>query len=746
MQAPVVKDLLLVGGGHSHIAVLRSFGMTPIPGVRVTLISRHSTTPYSGMLPGLIAGHYAIDEAHIDLVRLCRFAGARFVQGEVQGVDREAGCVSLVGRPPLCFDILSLNTGSTPSLKDLEVDRDRVIPVKPIDGFLVHWERLVDRITRSERALRIGVVGGGVGGVELLLAVEHRLRMIRDDLDFMLVTQTDDLLPEHSPAVQRRFRRIFRERGIGLRFDSRVVARTDDGVVTAAGDVIELDEVLWVTQASPPRWLAATGLTLDEQGFVLVNDCLQSLGDERVFAAGDVAAQEGSPRPKSGVFAVRQGRPLTGNLRRAVLGRPLGRFRPQRRALSLIGTGGEHAVASRGPWSAHGRWVWRWKQRIDERFMRKYNELPEMSARAQQELPPSLVDDAPKALHADAMRCGGCGAKIGSDTLEAVLRSIETVRRPDVVVGLDEPDDAALVTVPAGQLSALTVDGFRPMIDDAYVFGQIVANHCLGDLFAMGAQPQTALAFVTLPVMPEEKAISELVQMLSGALSVFNPLGIQLVGGHTSEGLETGLAFMLTGLVTPGSELRKTKARPGDALILTKPLGTGTILAADMRAKARAASVDAAVASMLLSNRAAAEILRRHGAHCATDVTGFGLAGHLLEMIKEADIGADLEVGAIPVIAGALETLDAGWLSTLHPKNRAAASRLDYDEALEGNRAFELLFDPQTSGGLLAGVPSRDAQSCLEELRHSGYAQASIIGAVTAQRAGTARKRVRIVV
>ena len=722
--------------------------MRPIPGVRLTLISRDVETAYSGMLPGLIAGHYSFDRAHIDLVPLARFAGARFFHDEVTAVDPVAQTVSLANRPPVSYDVLSINTGSTPSINEVTGAGDHVVPVKPINRFLGHWERLRQRIGEYGAGARIGVVGGGTGGVELCLAVHHALTTGPNPprgLSLELLTADGEILQEHPKSVVRRFRRILAERGIEVHTDARVTHVMPNTLIDSAGREFRYHEILWVTRAGAPPWLARAGIQVDDQGFMQVNDQLQSQSHANIFGAGDVATMANHPRPKAGVFAVRQGRPLTRNLRRYLLRRSLTRYRPQRRFLKLVSTGDRHAVASRGPWSAEGRWVWRWKNWIDSRFMDKYQDLPEMEpGEGNAEIPaPLLRGSALEESASEAMRCGGCGAKVSADVLAAALADIGTVSRDDVIVGLDAPDDAAMISVPANRLSVLSVDGFRPMIDDPWLFGRITANHCLGDVYAMGAEPQAAMTMATLPVWPEDKLQDELRQMLLGALHVFDQEGVALVGGHTGEGAELTLGFTVTGLIEPDQALRKSAFRAGDHLMLTKPVGTGTLLAADMRARARGRWLQAAIESMLLSCRTAGQVLARHGAHACTDITGFGLAGHLLEMLGDTTLGAQIDLDALPVLPGALETVESGILSTLQPKNERFAAQVEATDSQRARGEYALLFDPQTAGGLLTGVPRENIQVCLTELTALGYPDTAVIGEIVDAAGWDRRIRVR---
>jgi selenide, water dikinase len=740
-QHPVVKDLVLVGGGHSHIAVLKRFGMRPLPGVRLTMICRETHTPYSGMLPGLVAGHYEFDEAHIDLGPLCRFAGARLYHDEAIGLDLDAQSIHCRGRPPVKYDIVSMNIGSTPQTSGVPGADGNVVPVKPINQFISHWQSMIDRVLARNSGVRIGVVGTGAGGVEILLAVKHRLRRALlergrtdDHIEYYLFGDTGEILPGHNARARRAFQRVLRDQRVHVLAGEAVVEVSPGRLVSAQGMEYALDEMLWVTAAGAASWLAGSGLRVDGQGFIAVNDALQSISHPSVFAAGDIASVENHPRPKSGVFAVRQGRPLADNLRRALQGRPLLPFRPQRHFLSLITTGDKYAVASRGNWALEGRLVWRWKDWIDRRFMRRYSVLPEMTQAQQPALASGLADAAAiKEISAIAMRCGGCGAKVGSTVLDRALSQLQPIRRPDILIGLDAPDDAAVAAVPPGKVMLHTVDYFRAFIDDPYIFGQIAANHSLGDIFAMGGEPQSALAIATVPFGLESKVEDQLSQLMAGALKVLNEAETALVGGHTSEGAELAMGFAVNGFADRARLLRKGGMQPGDRLILTKPLGTGTLFAADMRMKAKGRWIDAALASMVQSNRAAALCLHNHGATACTDVTGFGLLGHLVEMTKPSGVDVELMLDALPFLDGALDTVRLGILSSLQPQNVRLRRAIRDISTFAQDERLPLIFDPQTSGGLLASVPGDRSDACLAELKQLGYGGAAIIGTVKPQ-------------
>jgi len=739
-NAPVVKDLVLIGGGHAHVSVLKRFGMKPLPGLRITLITRDIHTPYSGMLPGYVAGHYDYDDCHIDLGPLARFAGARLYHAEVDGIDPDKKLIYAPGRPPIAYDILSINTGSRPDSIDIPGVDEYALAAKPIDIFLRKWQQLVERVGDSEGPFRIVVVGGGAGGVELALStrlrLQNTLRAAGKDparLHYTLITASDYIMHMHNAGVRNRFERIFAERNIEIKTGARVNEVTANSVRAADGTSIDSDAVIWVTTASSPGWPAHSGLAVDAAGFIQVDDHLQSLSHKHVFAVGD-AAELRDPRPKSGVFAVRQGPVLAHNLRAAATGKALRPYRAQKNFLGLISTGDQYAVASRGNWSHESAWLWTMKDWIDRKFMRNFNELPDMEADDNPALAAGIADaEAIRELSTLAMRCGGCGAKVGATVLSRVMQRLPDTQRDDVLIGRDAPDDCAMLSVPDGKVMVQSVDYFRAFIADSYTFGAIAANHALGDIFAMGAEPQSALAIATVPYGRERVVEETLYDVLAGALHILEPTGAVLAGGHSSEGAELAFGLNVNGLIDPNVVWRKQGLQPGDAIVLTKPVGTGTLFAADMRAKARGRWIDAAIQSMLVSSQQAAECLQRYGATACTDLTGFGIVGHLIEMTRASAVDAVLTMEAIPLLDGALETVKAGILSSLQPQNLRLRRAIHDIEQTSKHPAFPLLFDPQTAGGLLAGVPNEQVSACIDELHAMGYADAVIIGHIEPQ-------------
>jgi selenide, water dikinase len=748
-EQPILRDIVLIGGGHSHVGVLKSFGMKPIPGVRLTLICTDMHTPYSGMLPGYVAGHYDYDAVHIDLSRLAVFSGARLYRDEVIGIDRASKKVLCRNRPPVPYDQLSINIGSTPQLAQVPGAADHAVAVKPIQRFNDRWLSLLERVQKSSAKMTIAVVGAGAGGVELTLAMQHRLRNeLRalgrnpDELSFHLFTNVADILPTHNAGVRKRFDRVLSERGVIVHRGASVSQVFAGRLQTSSGESFDADEIIWVTRAGGAPWLQTTGLALDEEGFIKVTDTLQTVTDADIFAAGDIASMVNYKLEKAGVFAVRQGPPLTENLRRAVGGTALEAYHPQTSWLALISTGDKYAVASRGWLGFAGAWVWAWKDWIDRRFMAKFQDFPAMDAHAvsssavpSQNSVKLSQEESLQAISAIAMRCGGCGAKVGATVLSRALSNLHPVDRDDVIIGLKDPDDAAVVRVPAGKAMVHSVDFFRSFIDDPYIFGKVAANHALGDIWAMGAEAQSATAIATVPSGLEAKVEDVLFQMMTGALEVLNEANCALVGGHTGEGKELALGFAVNGLIDddPKKILRKNGMQPGDVLILTKPIGTGTLFAAHARLAAKGRWIDGALKSMVISNRLGAKCLTEFGATACTDLTGFGLLGHLVEMTRPSGVDAELNLTNLPLLDGAEECVAQGIVSSLQSANVRLRRALRNQEAMVKHPRYPLIFDPQTAGGLLASVPADRVDACIASLRGLGYVHTVAIGRIVAQ-------------
>jgi selenide, water dikinase len=711
---PPIRDLVLIGGGHAHALVLRMWAMDPLPGTRVTLINPDPVAPYTGMLPGLIAGHYQRSDLMIDLVRLARFANARLILDRATGIDRDARLIHLSSRPPLAYDLAAIDIGITSDLPNLPGALDHAVAAKPLGAYAAQWQAFLARRLAYPRVV---ILGAGLGGAELALATAHRLRAEGVKAQVTLLDRGDSPLPALSPAARRAVLRAFQALGVTLRLGATASAIGPASVTLSDGEAIGSDFTLTVTGARPQGWLADTGLA-HQAGF-LTTDAQLRTSDPLIFASGDCATLATDPRPKAGVFAVRAAPILLHNLRATLSGLPLRAFKPQTDYLKLISLGAQSAVAEKWRVTLTGPRLWRLKDRIDRAFMDKFAAYPPM---AEPQVPTPATDGLAPYL-AQRPLCGGCGAKLGPGVLSSALATLPAPTRAEVLSG--PGDDAAILATPTG-VQVLTTDHLRAFTHDPRLMARLAAIHALGDIWAMGAAPQVALAQVTLPRLGPDLQTRMLAEVMEEAAATFRAAGADIVGGHSTEGAELTIGFTVTG--TADRAIPKQGAKPGDALILTKPLGSGTILAAEM-AMAKPTGVllgevwAACIAQMSRPQASAAMILAPH-ARAMTDVTGFGLAGHLLEMLETA---ATLHLSAIPLMDGAAELAAMGQASSLQPANLAAVS---WRMTAPGDPRALLLTDPQTCGGLLAAVPADRAQDLLAQLRGAGH-EAAIIGTVT---------------
>jgi len=876
---PQLLDLLLIGGGHAHLHMLKMFGMKDSDGgffdtvsslgLRVTLISKDTLTPYSGMIPGYVAGHYDFDQAHIDLSRICGFSGVRLIKGEVNRIDYDktknggrgggvvylqednllsgsvgSGC--LRGRGGIRYDILCIDVGSSPNLGNLTLiesnnnkdegegegegkgDVQKVITaVKPISTFSSRWDELL-QIFQDKCAFQknhskenphvVVVVGSGAGGVELCLSLHYRLsNELRDigvdasHFKVVLVARSGKLLSQHNDSVRVIFERILAERGIEvLRNVTPVSVQQLDRVKKQMNfdddTSFEFSTSLFCTSACAPSFFkTSTPFPLtpeSEGGFLCIDSTFQVVNTPGVFASGDCATNVASPRPKAGVFAVRAGVMVRENVLRYAQGLRLTEFELQMEFLGLISTGDKNAVASRGTQALEGEILWKLKDAIDVTWMEGFQVLPVMEV--DKSLLPScetgsLYNVKEKALIENLMRCGGCGAKVGAGVLERVLRTLSRESEEDKSQSpsLRDMDDCAVIRLsphpktkkPPTHLLQ-TIDYTPSFFSDPYQFGYVAAIHAMSDVFAMciedvedcecrdgdgsdeelrGGRNESnvnlnLLCLASTPPTPREAIIEDtLTSIMRGSFDAVESNGGRIVGGHTVEG-PLGLGFAVSAAVYDGEDgfLTKGGGQIGDKIIMTKRLGIGALFAAEMRGLGGAREREEAIESMMASNRIGGQIaakMNRKGdgrvVRSCTDITGFGLIGHLIEMVKATSgtvaarnssatvcCAAQINLRRVNFLHGGLEAAQKDIFSTLQPENyKQRGGVINHEEIVnDGNpnlvAKYKLLYNPETSGGLLFFVSPHFAQEFTAELSAAKISNCEIGELVGVERRG----------
>jgi len=703
--------LVLAGGGHSHVLVLRHWAMgrwRPPPGTAVTMVSRKSTSLYSGLIPAVLAEQVHPSACAIDLRRLCAAAGVSFVEGEITGLDLEHGQLKLhhhlVSPGPLPRLLpchwLSLDVGSVTTAPEGVAG----IPIKPLEPFLDWCEHLPPAVE---------VMGSGVAAVEVVLALAARCRGRRQPCALSLRTAPNGLGLGPARLVHR-LEQMVKDQGIAIRPMARHRPVTP-GCTTVL-----------CTGSRAPAWLQESGLPCDPRGRVLTDATMAVQGHGHIFASGDCGVVASAPRPASGIWAVGAAPVLARNLQAALQGDSLHHWRPQSHGLVLLGDGQGRAMAQRGAfWLGPHPWLWRWKQHLDHRFMAMVNGTRPMATKSK-----------------EPMICRGCGAKLPAQPLSRALEQL-----------YGEPQQAQDAT-PVARLSPdhlllTSLDGFPALLSDPWLNGRLTTLHSASDLWACGAHVEGLQTLVTLPRCSSNLQQDLLAQCLGGVRSAAQELGGDLLGGHSLQAidapdprqplpLQMTIGVSVYGSVKVEQRWQKGPLRPGDALVLSRPLGSGVILAAAQANGASPPWVDRMLSIMAQSQQDLVQLLRRYGCHACTDVTGFGLLGHLGEMVKASPPAMVVQLNgqAIPAYDGALELLKAGYASTLAPHNAEALALLAPQGPIQLQHQISaalrsLLVDPQTCGPLLAALPAHGAEDLVKAMAAT-YPGSAIIGTVQA--------------
>ncbi|UOA08860.1 selenide, water dikinase SelD [Methylobacter sp. S3L5C] len=742
-SAPIVSDLVLLGGGHANILVLKMMAMNPIGGLRITLISDQTHSPYSGMIPGYLAGFYTYEDCHFDLRRLCEELGLRFIKAKIIGIDSQRKKIRLENRAEISYDCASINVGIEPrSIEKLSQESVlKIIPLKPISQFITHWDQLIADLKdyKGNDSLPLAVVGAGAAGVEISIILKMLINQNKWNANVSLIHRHDYLVSEKDHQARKQLLKTLKKLAIKVYQNTDVLEVQENALVLKDDKGLIRTEVFYraliATQASAPKWFKNSKLPVNQDGFLKVTEKLLVNNENALFAAGDCIHFSPLPLKKAGVYAVRQGMILEHNIRAFFTRKStLKTFRPKKHVLSLITIGDRKALVHQDSVSIlrylPPELLWTAKNWIDRRFMARF-QAKTFSTKPRhfnKVMPVPQSTLVPEDWQDNT--CGGCGSKLAASTLIQSLNKLTIPQDNFVLLGVKEGEDCALTQISEHTLCLQTIDQFRSFISDPYLLGQIATQHALSDVYAMGGVAKTAQVGLTLCAATGKIHREDIFQVMSGVLDILTKSAASLVGGHTGEGSELSIAIAVQGEVPPEQVLRKQLTQPGNQLILTKPIGTGVIFAANMLAQANGKLVDEALSSMLQSNKTAMETIRAFDISGCTDITGFGLLGHAFEMLgKNSDnaLGIKIDYKAIPLFDGVSELFEKGYFASIAGNNYETLSSVLSTEV--NNQNFPALFDPQTSGGLLFSVSSHQAEDCLKALYQKGV-KACVIGEV----------------
>ncbi len=687
------------------------------PKCLITLINRESSTIYSGMFPGLISGLYQLDKASIDLRLLADRAGVSLVVGEIETLDLSQNRLFLQRRPSIEFSRLSLDVGSETFVDDSisQVIKNKSLssPIRPFEKCL-KWINCFDNSYIEEKHDPFTVIGSGLAALEMVFALRRRWpsRLLR--------------LQAYEEKLNLSFRQQLSLAKIQITHPSSPI----------------LGPVLLCTGSQAPKWLKKSGLDANDFGRVKTNSNFLVRGRCDVFAVGDCGLLGKSKPPPSGVWAVRAAVPLAKNIERSLSKQSLLSWKPQKYALHLVGTHREQS--SPIAWMLWGPFIfgpcrlfWEWKKKLDRGFMDKFINFEEMNESKDKQLP-----------------CRGCAAKMPFQPLQKALREAE------LSVLSDYPEDAALVRTSQDEgLWLQSVDGFPALVSDPWLNARLTTLHACSDIWARGAYVSSAQPVITIPSVGGFLQKEILTQCLLGIKSALKPQGAELIGGHTYESrsaldqninLGIQISLSINGFLhSDCAPWSKGGLKPGDSILLSRGIGSGVIFAAAMQGTSSVSYVDSALLTLSESQHELIEKLQRkvietsnpNLIHACTDVTGFGLIGHLSEMINATNltrlkaklplIKVDIFGEAIPTFRGVKSLLEKGFESTLSPSNKSFLNLLnsknkssgyinlighnEYQDNHEIELIKRLLVDPQTCGPLMIACDPDDAEGLIKD-------------------------------
>ncbi len=689
------KDLILIGGGHSNLKVIKDFVKKPIPNLRITLISNVIDTPYSGMLPGYIEGLYTWRDVNIDLYKLSTFGNFRFIHDEVININGKERKIFFNQRPHIKFDYLSINIGIESDFSKIQGAKKYTVPLKPISR--INYNFFQNKLNVNN----IAIIGAGSAGVEISLALRKR---VNKNINVTLFSGANGILPSYDKITSQKIKKILINSNIKLIEKDPVRLINKNYIITSKNIKHSIDKSILATNGLAPSWIRNTDLKLCAKGFIETNTNFQTNFDY-IFASGDIINFANKDLPKSGVYAVKSGKILSKNIRNKILKKQLLNYIPQNYHLSLIGLANNKALGHKYGLSFVNKFNFDIKKLIDKNFVEKYS-LKKISKMKL------------KKVNNPEMLCKGCAAKISIDVIKNSI--------PSELSYIS--NDAALI--PTSKNLYHTIDMINSIITDPYKLGMISANHSLSDIYASGSKPVSAQMILQLPLASNEINSRDLNQVFSGAKDILQKNSCELSGGHTMIG-EDDHPVIGFSVIGKGNYLQSKKIlQNGDLLILTGKIGSGLIFAGINSDKIDSFYQIPVLEQMLEGNFLIGNVIKDIKPICATDITGFGLCNHLLNLINRVESlkGLNIKIKNIPIFDGVIKCINRKVRSSLFLQNyNFGKDYLSYQDS--SNSINEILFDPQTVGGIAFIIPKNEKQNTLSVLNKNKI-PFSIIGKV----------------
>ena len=709
-EIPITNDLVLIGGGHSHLSVLMKLAKRPINGNRITLITNEIDTPYSGMIPGYIEGIYSWRDSHIDLYRLCLKLNVRFIHAEVERVSAYEKEIYFKDRPKIKFDVLSINTGIQSNNREIKGAAKYCLPVKPISKLTNNF---LNKITNFKS---IAFIGGGAGSVELALAIKKRFLNINQDIKITIITGKRGLLSTFPQKTKLTSLKTLEKFKIDIIEYKRVLEVKPKQIILSDKSMLKIDKAILSTNSMTPKWLAKSDILLTKDNYILVNKSFQT-NYKYVFASGDVIDFNNQNLKKAGVFAVRSGKPLAINIRKFILGKKLVEYKFNKNYLALIGTSKRSAIATKYNLTFNSRFFFYLKKYIDQNFIKKFSDFRIRKKFTLDALKTDVLNIFVKHKEKitdknDIMQCKGCAAKVPLNALKQAL--------PKDIVSTSE--DA--VSVPGHPELYQTVDMISSIITDPFLLGKIAANHSISDMVSVNSKITSAMMILQLPLSKTEINSRDLEQVLLGANEIFKTIDCPLIGGHTMIGKDKDpiIGFSILGQKQKKIKIMKNrrKIKTKDLLILTEKIGSGLIFAGINNYLIDSYFQIDVIKQMIKGNLNFGKISNHLNILSMTDITGFGLANHLLNLIKRdnSKTGLTIYPNKIPLFQGVNECLNKDIKSSLFKSNYDIAQK-DIIYKRDKSKLDNILYDPQTVGGIAFIIPQEEKYKHFKVLKEN---------------------------
>lgn len=678
----VKKDLILIGAGHSHIEVIKYLGKRKLNGLRITLIAKDAYATYSGMVPGYIEGEYTWSQINIDIVKLALKNNVRVIIDEAVKISGKNKIVYLKNHPFIEYDFLSINTGIESSKNNIEGAKEFAYCLKPISEI----KSAIKSIIKAKEP-KIVIVGAGAAGVEVSLALSKRFQKLKLKKKIILVSNNQTILKNYPDTVKKKLEKEIKKKNIMTLYTSRVTKVFQSSLEINNNEKIQDCCTLLATNGVASNIIKISDLSLSKNGFIHVNNTLQTDNFKNVFACGDIVDIENYNLAKAGVFAVRQANVLKKNLENYFFKKKLISYYPQKSYLSLIGITDNKALLHKNFITLKGKVFWHLKKYIDKKFIQKYSFKANLDKNFDYKHNKAINNLEPNE---HMMQCEGCGSKVPHKVLKQVFTKNVNLGSLDANF------------IKGNKNLVHTVDIITSIIDDLYLLGRIAAKHSLNDLFAAKAQPVSTQMIISLPKSLNIIQKRDITQITQGANSIFEEVVCPISGGHTysNENEKSSVGFSLIGKIITKKNTNTSNKK--SKIFMTGKVGTALVMAALKKSIIEGKYYIELVEEMTKSNRDTFNLIRKHNILDVTDISGFGLAVHLKNLLirNKHYRGADVFLDKICMLEGAKAALKKNVISSLTYSNKDSIKN-SLVLKCKHRKYINILYDPQTAGGFL---------------------------------------------